>query len=733
MDMDKIKNFFIFHVEKIILLVVVMFAGFLIYSGLGMPLYTDKHQPEELSADATQVRRAIEVENHNENILPERVETIFDIVARTEDSQRPVAVKPYSLENPWTPGSLEKLVRREDPVLPPPRELYAQGQLVTIAVRSTTGEYPLAELEPADAVEIEDQRQTRGRRQSRRERAMGGYGGGEYGGGEYGGGGYGEGMEGAGAEGYGEGSGLGSGMMPGGYGPGSSMAARGSGRKLDLKYDFGLRPKTTQSSGGATQQPVPAVGWFIAGTAVMPHKEAVEAYQAALEEAEGYDPRRDRPQYYNFEVQRADVTNTAVEDLTEDDWVLRGSRLKYLRDAISKWSGFSPEIVPLPYRDQALTTYIPPVLLDDYRQFSVHPLIPLTIDEKNVREAIVPALDQFEEGELELAVPGARGGISSGGGVSSYGPPGGMGAPDYGMSGYEGGYGGESGSYGGGSSSYGGYGSMAIEPDPVDYKIMRFYDFADGRDKNSPRPNRRYVYRLRIAVIDPNFPSSPAMQPENGTLSAEVYRRIASLKAAERKAKERTPEMFQRWSEWSNPSAPASLPDQETYFAGPVSSRSTKEVSVGNRTVEFERDPPTAKMVTTKYDFAYQTRIPFWIDVTEGSVLSHQGDADVIDPLTLEIKKLPDAEITSGTTVIDLNGGKPLEITEGEELTEPARMLLFDEKTGALTVSGEVSDHESYRIYSYADEREPGTGTRPGPGTGPPVGPPSGYPGYPGP
>jgi hypothetical protein len=65
--------------------------------------------------------------------------------------------------------------------------------------------------------------------------------------------------------------------------------------------------------------------------------------------------------------------------------------------------------------------------------------------------------------------------------------------------------------------------------------------------------------------------------------------------------------------------------------------------------------------------------------------------------------KMPEAELISGTTVVGLDGGKPLwKVADG--LTQPGLMLLFDQ-TGKLKVTDEVSDQEFYRIYTYAEER----------------------------
>ena len=104
-----------------------------------------------------------------------------------------------------------------------------------------------------------------------------------------------------------------------------------------------------------------------------------------------------------------------------------------------------------------------------------------------------------------------------------------------------------------------------------------------------------------------------------------------------------------------------------------------------------------------QFDLDYGCPHPDASGVTEGTVLSHKAEfADVVDPISLKVKKLPDAELVSGTTIVDLDGGRPLSIAE--DLTEPGMMLLFDQ-SGQLIVTDEVGDQESYRIYSYADER----------------------------
>src|SRR6056297_62087 len=197
MDTDKIKQFFVLHVEKMVFGLVVALSAFLIYRGIGLPSFLDVHQPADLATKASQVRLAID-EDHTEAILGERIPT-FDILKQTKKLYTPVDSAAYKFENTWESQNSESIVRRKDPALPAPLELHTHGVISSIAVNGSTtpGDYALALLEDADPVEKVEQPKPRERR--RRDRNAGGYGGGAYGGG--GAGGYG--AAGGGAGGYG--------------------------------------------------------------------------------------------------------------------------------------------------------------------------------------------------------------------------------------------------------------------------------------------------------------------------------------------------------------------------------------------------------------------------------------------------------------------------------------------------------------------------------------------------
>ena len=162
--------------------------------------------------------------------------------------------------------------------------------------------------------------------------------------------------------------------------------------------------------------------------------------------------------------------------------------------------------------------------------------------------------------------------------------------------------------------------------------------------------------------------------------------------------------LSKKWSEWSEPSEPVSLTTVEEYYVGPVKAGKMNLWEVAGKEVQYTRDMPTATVATCNFDAKIDAKVPVRVEqLIEGAILSAKADhADVVDPITLEVKKTPPVEFVSETTIVDIDGGLPLSITE--DLTEPGMLLLFDQN-GSLHLSDDVSDMEMYRINSYADER----------------------------
>lgn len=676
MDIEKIKSFFISHFEKIALGGIVAVSGFLVYRGTQLPDFTDEKTPQQLTEEANTVKLGID-DDHTAEIIPDREPLPGDnIVVRTKQLYTPVDPTTYKLSKIWIgETSGDSVIRRQDPLLLPPIDLRTMGVVCAIAAngaREVDG-YPLAQLDGADDIVPEETKRPRRGRRPRR--------------------GMEEGMD----------SMMGDEMMDM---MGPSRARRGdvkdmkpvSNRKFDPSLSLGYTPTAGGGLENKSNYPQPKIGWFIAGTALLPHREIYEAYELALKDASGYDPMRDTPLYYDFEVQRADVTETTVQKLTEEDWNKVYDRSLYTKIADTVWQGFAPEIVPEDYRDDNITTWIPPVLLDDYSHFATHPRIPMLSkleienqqfieDEKNDRsgEIDLSKLD-FDNDASVLASPDTDGGMRGGGGEYM---------DDMGMDDQYGDM------YSGGGMGM--FSRGQIEIDPVEHKLIRFYDF--GLYPSKAKPGRKYSYRIRYAVIDPNFPALAQAQPTTSKLSPDVAQRVMTKISEARQSGKRN---FRLWSEWSEPTLPDSLPTTYDAFAGSVERGSVRSYKVGNRTVPIARESATAKVLLSKFDFNLGVRVPVMVEgLKEGGVLSTTAEvAEVIDPITNMIHKVADFEVKSSISIVDLDGGMPLEMSEG--LNSPGQMLLFD-TTGKLSVSNDVDDQRNFRVYSFAKEKEAGS------------------------
>jgi hypothetical protein len=643
MDREEIREFCVRHVEKFIFPLVLVASGLLVYQGLQQEDILDSHQPSRLIADAHQVRAAID-QDRNDTVLRGR-----QLSFRIPQEIKPLPMGPP--DYPLCPLPRDAYItRRQDPQLIAPQALQVQGVLAPMAMRSTDGKYALRDLPSADPVAVVSGPLPRGGRGAEQqlqklfEMELG--------------------ME--GEESY----------------PGENLPLTDRAPIRRLQNPPGARPTPTRHVvTKELQPPVPGIGWFIAGTAVMPHRMLHQAYRDALASAEGYDPvGRDQPRYLSYELQRADVTVTSVDQLQPADWVKRDGRIECAKDAIVRWSGFAPEIVPADYReDTTLTMWIPPVMLTDYSTFCLHPLVPMRsqreIEAAQMDKRAEPALKPEEVAKKIIVVDGGQRDRDRDQQVVQIA---------------------------------GDFPPRRMLPRPVDYKLIRFYDFADdARDPNAPRPGRKYVYRVRVAVEDPNFPLDSVRQPSGRSLAPAVFdrfiRRAASVRNAKDPVRQRASEA-QRWTDWSRPSAPISLPAPDQVYVGPIGQPQTQTVKVGDRIVELEVAAAKVNLAISRFSAKYASRVSMLMkEVTEGTVLSKQQDSvEVVDPITLKIKAAPASNITTDMTVIDIDGGRPLSIHQQQGLSEPSLLLLFDEN-GGLMVHEEVDDQQRYRAETFAE------------------------------
>src|SRR5689334_12094314 len=134
LDPQAIQTFLLNHIEKILLVIVVMLMLGLVWRGMTLPHLKDGLAPEGMVKEANNTKQYIENPNRwtEVGLKPER-QVDFDVVKKVEDVQKKSNPLAYSLPNPWSRPDFPKLSPRLDP------ELYAPINLV---VRPVVG--PLA-------------------------------------------------------------------------------------------------------------------------------------------------------------------------------------------------------------------------------------------------------------------------------------------------------------------------------------------------------------------------------------------------------------------------------------------------------------------------------------------------------------------------------------------------------------------------------------------------------------
>jgi hypothetical protein len=455
-------------------------------------------------------------------------------------------------------------------------------------------------------------------------------------------------------------------------------------RKLDPKYDKGYTPLNAELAKNRKPKPkewkvIPKVVGFNAVTAVIDHQLLISNYKREFELAAGYMQNRDSPNYIGFQVQRADVTDSPNQEAAEGQWqdapeCSTAGQLKML----DFWAGEAKEIAVDTYLEKdILAMPIPPVLLADYAPLASHSLIP--------QVKITPVFMGSGEGSSE------------------------------GMTTMENPYGESGGSEGSMEGDGGGYRAAPLmTPEetamvnaatpkvPVfsTHKLIRFFDFG-------VKPNRIYRYRLRLVVEDPNFPRLESLKVNTASMKPETVARVQQLEDAHRAevqklapGKKILVRNSKLVSPWSSASGLASFRLPTDIFASAV---------------EVAATGIKAKLVYGEWENRIGVLVPKSIVADRGMILSGppvEGGSDVIHPVLKIIKQVTGFSYRNPVTIADIRGGQPLaaqnrpEKHDKDPLPSAGEVVAFDPRTGDLVISGEFTDLEDYRMYSFADEVE---------------------------
>ena len=443
--------------------------------------------------------------------------------------------------------------------------------------------------------------------------------------------------------------------------------------------------------------------------ALIPYQKQLLEYQDALAGVPQYvKEERDVPTYVFFKVERADVTDDPNADPAKLKWVLLSTaaarNLPFVEKA--EWEVIPEELVDpsavLPETDRfgALTLPVPPAVLTDLRTLAGHTEVAWA---KDINEGLAGSEttktgtkkgDSPEEGP-DAVMEGPESPDMAAPGTERV-PGGGRPTPGIREGRMSSGRGGRS----------GGYESGSTNPDAV-YKLFRFIDFDVQR-------GRLYRYRVNVMLEDPNHPQvptnasvSPSGRDGSGavgndppvvSLDKEVEQRLRDLKKEEDKTGKRK---WYRETEWSEPSPIISVPDPLQFVGGTVSA--AREQPIAGTFARVAVGEATAKTLVVQWDDAYATNVVTEEEVQRGDTLNFVKDADALHPIKLEYVELKDYPTRTDSVVVDIRGGERLPgSSSANPQTAPGQVAIVDH-TGKLIVLNEADDLKDWHRHGKVD------------------------------
>ncbi len=766
---DALQQAFLRHVEKIAFgFCVLLFVTLVIF---GLRVRGVQKSPPELKEYASRTQRAVEDTDPWDQIkeLPDRV-TLTRYSEAVKEGNVPTEGGLYAYTQPLNPFVPRPIVKRKDPTLYPPVKLIVRGIQASIAYRNPQ-ELPdrLGELKTVMTQPQATRPKSRDDRRSRRG-FMGsmppGYEDGAF---------PGAGGDESDAEGgmpfFGEGP------PPPGVG-GATSGSRTPGAPKIFRNPVGWRPTgLVGAMGGAysgmmSGMPGVAQPPGVPGTSTSPQTSPIhikpsrimvvlalveyekqwDEYKRTFENAAGYLPARDQPNYVAIAVERAEVPDDPQAPLV---WQKIGSTNEALKE-VPNWAGIYDEVAHPLYVLGATTLPIPPIVMREIDDLVVHPDIPRKTQQLPSNQSTQPAGSQpsqpsAPDSDVPSDIPsfgpgGARGipgyptppgipGVSAppgypasgvpgaggvAGGMSGLAPPsvpGGVGFPSappgIGFAGSAGGEpdaaGGEMyGMPGGMTGMYPGMGYAANQT-LTKYKLVRFFDL-------TAEPGKTYRYRVQLLLEDPNHPRDPRMDLPPRTLDDAVAARVGELRNKEPKDVPR--QHFYRRTEWSEPSEPVSLESPARFYVGPAIRANYARSKSG---ALLARDPVQISSAAVLWDPNWGVDVSAKLDVMPGGALNVQSDLEVVHPITLEFKKLEKYDLRTNCTLVDLRGGERVGGDSLNPLLSPTEAVFVDAQ-GKVVVRNEVDDLDLYRRFAFEEEIQESGMSIPGMGEMPPAG-----------
>ncbi len=449
---DKIKNFFILHVEKMVLVLSVCLVAFFIWNGVGKTTYTKL--PKQLVSDADSAGQNVETGSTWEQLREEESrDPERDFLADAQTGRLPTFADPYATPIPLAPITRRPVIKRKDPVLLAAFSLEATAIVGPVAMTKRPNQVDkIAELANADA---RPEKKVRKKSEPRRRGGEDSEGGfprsGKSGRG---------GMEGfmppPDEEGDEEPGMMGGGLLggtggsttkdvarklskafgdyhPGAPTGGGSMMGGGGGFMMSGRGGMMGNPSgedgedESSGMGGTTTNVSDLISGnanIIAVQALVPYRKQNEHFEEALQNTLGWDPSLDRLRYLWFSVERADVTaDPTAEPQWDPNWKWNSWQAKAENESrFGKQRG--PEFANPAYLLTELSMPVPPLMWRQLKSIALHSGIPSIIElgkEADTQDTEEKKPDDQTPGDFPPAFTGGRGSNDMMGGMMGSG------------------------------------------------------------------------------------------------------------------------------------------------------------------------------------------------------------------------------------------------------------------------------------------------------------------------
>jgi hypothetical protein len=393
---------------------------------------------------------------------------------------------------------------------------------------------------------------------------------------------------------------------------GAAAAGAGQGTTAPARPTRGQSSDSSRGFAPSGNSKLEPQSWVVI-TALVPVEKQAAEYERVFSQSQGGNPQRDTPKYLGKIVERAEFDPKQPDKL---DW----QPLKPLPQWEQRWEGTMSEMVDARYIEPVLADPLGPKVGEDWPQDLVgHPSLAVTAVNATAKAA--PAATA-SEGEGAAA---AENTLTPERAAEPAAPAAPAARP------------------------------MAASTG-VAHKLLRIFDY-------SVKPGRKYRYRLKLALENPNFGLHPRFLKNPGAPESKESKRFAK--------------------QWSEPTPVVTVPEGFGVLAG---------------SVEAAREPWAKLLLTAiKPDGVVAAAE---VRVQRGSVANKREKVEAIDPRDQSSQPMTEVDFKSRMVVVDIFGGKlvsgPRRRTNSP-ISAPGEVLLLD-AGGNLIVHNDLEDLDDYEF-----------------------------------